>query len=474
MITASHNVPEDNGVKLVDPMGEMLEAAWEVYATTLANASTDEQLFEEYEKLAAQLKISTEITPKVIFARDTRESGPALVESLTDALKATDTEFVDHGILTTPQLHYLVRCINTEGTEEAYGEATEQGYYNKLAEAYKKLMKRVPSLGQVTVDCANGVGAPKLRRLVETIGADLLDCAVINDHIDQPSKLNYQCGADFVKTQQRLPPASHVAPLARCASLDGDADRIIYYFNDSDGNFRLLDGDKIATLAASFIGDLTKAAGLTSLRIGVVQTAYANGSSTSYITKTLGLPVVCTPTGVKHLHHAALKFDVGVYFEANGHGTVIFSKGALQDIAEHTPESPAQAVALESLKALVDLINQTVGDALSDLLMVEVILAHKRWGPKEWDGTYTDLPNRLVRVEVTDRTVFLTTDAERKLLEPVGVQEKIDALVGKYKQGRAFARASGTEDAVRVYSEAAERGEAEELARLVAEIVAQY
>jgi len=248
----------------------------------------------------------------------------------------------------------------------------------------------------------------------------------------------------------------------------------VYYFNDSDGSFRLLDGDKIATLAASFIGDLTKAAGLTSLRIGVVQTAYANGSSTSYITKALGLPVVCTPTGVKHLHHAALKFDVGVYFEANGHGTVVFSKGALQDIAEHAPESPAQAVALENLKSLVDLINQTVGDALSDLLMVEVILAHKRWGPKEWDGTYTDLPNRLVRVEVTDRTVFQTTDAERKLLEPVGVQEKIDALVGKYKQGRAFARASGTEDAVRVYSEAAERGEAEELARLVAEIVAQY
>lgn len=474
MITASHNPPEDNGVKLVDPMGEMLEGAWEAHATTLANATSDEQLFEEYNTLVSQLKINTDIKAKVIVARDTRESGPHLVQALLDALTAVDAGFVDHGILTTPQLHYLVRCINTHGARDQYGEPTEEGYYHKLANAYKQLMQGVPKLGEVTVDCANGVGAPKLRRLAEAIGKNLFECKVINDLVDEPVRLNYQCGADFVKTQQRLPPASHVAPLTRCASLDGDADRLVYYFTDADGTFRLLDGDKIATLAASFIGDLAKNAGLTSLKIGVVQTAYANGSSTSYITKTLNLPVECTPTGVKHLHHAATKFDCGVYFEANGHGTVLFSPAALQDIAEHNPESPAQYTALKNLRSLIDLINQTVGDALSDLLMVEVILAHKRWGPKEWDGTYTDLPNRLARIEVSDRTLFKTTDAERRLVEPVGVQEKIDALVGKYKQGRAFVRASGTEDAVRVYSEAAERGEAEELARLVGEIVGQY
>ena len=37
MITASHNPEEDNGVKLVDPMGEMLESSWESIATKLAN-----------------------------------------------------------------------------------------------------------------------------------------------------------------------------------------------------------------------------------------------------------------------------------------------------------------------------------------------------------------------------------------------------------------------------------------------------
>lgn len=246
----------------------------------------------------------------------------------------------------------------------------------------------------------------------------------------------------------------------------------MYYFIDSDGQFRLLDGDKIATLAASFIGLLAKNAGiLNQLRIGVVQTAYANGASTDYITKTLHLPVICTPTGVKHLHHAATQFDVGVYFEANGHGTVLFNNGALDRLANHEPQSPAQKSALESLQGLTELINQTVGDALSDLLLVEVILAHRGWGPQEWINTYTDLPNRLVRMEVRDRTIFKAVDAERRLEAPVGMQPQIDALVAKYKQGRSFVRASGTEDAVRIYAEAATRSETDDLAQKVSLLV---
>jgi phosphoacetylglucosamine mutase len=257
--------------------------------------------------------------------------------------------------------------------------------------------------------------------------------------------------------------------------LDGDADRLIYYFTNPEHGFRLLDGDKIATLAASFISDLAREAGLAEeLKIGVVQTAYANGASTKYVEKSLNLPVVCTPTGVKHLHHAAKNFDVGVYFEANGHGTVVFSQLALKAFATKLPESPAQAAALDTLKALTDLINQTVGDALSDMLLVETILAHKSWTPREWDLTYTDLPNRLVRVEVADRYIYKTTDAERKLVEPAGLQDEIDALVKKFKDGRSFARASGTEDALRVYAEAATRGEADDLASKVSALCKQY
>jgi phosphoacetylglucosamine mutase len=237
----------------------------------------------------------------------------------------------------------------------------------------------------------------------------------------------------------------------------------------------LLDGDRIATLAALFLGELGRQSGLgDKIRIGLVQTAYANGASTIYVADHLKLPVTCTPTGVKHLHHAAQQYDIGVYFEANGHGTVLFSEGALKNIAKHEPQSPAQADALEVLQACTELINQTVGDALSDMLLVEVILAHKKWTPQEWFSTYKDLPNRLVKVEVKDRSSFKTTDAERRLVAPKAVQDEIDKLVLKYKNGRSFARASGTEDAVRVYAEAATKTEADELARLVADQVKKY
>lgn len=34
-------------------------------------------------------------------------------------------------------------------------------------------------------------------------------------------------------------------------------------------------------------------------------------------------------TGVKHLHEKAEHYDIGIYYEANGHGTVIFNKNFL-------------------------------------------------------------------------------------------------------------------------------------------------
>ena len=79
---------------------------------------------------------------------------------------------------------------------------------------------------------------------------------------------------------------------------DGDADRVVYFFKNESGVFQLMDGDKIATLIAGFIKELLTESGL-DLSLGMVQTAYANGSSTKYITEKLVqkcVHVVCFTT----------------------------------------------------------------------------------------------------------------------------------------------------------------------------------
>ncbi|KAF2748058.1 Phosphoacetylglucosamine mutase [Sporormia fimetaria CBS 119925] len=475
MITASHNPPSDNGVKLVEPMGNMLQEDWEKLSTTMANKATPDDVLEYYREIAETQHINLDAPARVVVARDTRASGARLLGCLVDGLKAAGAEYKDYGFLTTPQLHYMVRCLNTEGQYDSYGTPTEKGYYEKFGAAFKHAMKGKKPSGGLIVDCANGVGGPKLNELIKYLPTKEeggLDITVINDNVIKPESLNVDCGADYVKTNQRPPPSSKAGPNDRCCSLDGDADRVVYYFKDSSNTFRLLDGDRIATLVASFLGDLVRQAGLADkITIGVVQTAYANGAATKYVEQHLKLNVECTPTGVKYLHHAAEKFDVGVYFEANGHGTVVFSDSTLRRIQKHVPGSLGQKEAWDVLRATVELINQAVGDALSDMLLVELVLAHKHWTVNEWLATYDDLPNRLLKVTVSDRNIFKTTDAERRLVSPPGVQANIDQEVQKVRQGRSFARASGTEDAVRVYAEAATRAEADGLANKVASLV---
>jgi len=199
MITASHNPAVDNGVKIVDPMGEMLEQDWEVHATALVNCATDGELIEKYNGLAAKLKIDLKGPAKVVYGRDTRPSGHKLVGALADALQATGADYVDYKILTTPQLHYLTRCINTEGTPKAYGKVSEVGYYEKLSEAFVRALKGRKINGPLTVDCANGVGGPKLSEFLKYIPKDKVsfDVKVVNDDILRPEVLNLDVSVSF-------------------------------------------------------------------------------------------------------------------------------------------------------------------------------------------------------------------------------------------------------------------------------------
>merc|ERR1712173_109999 len=88
-----------------------------------------------------------------------------------------------------------------------------------------------------------------------------------------------------------------------------------------------------------------------------------------------------------------------------------------------------------------------------------------------WSNLYKEKKSKMSKAVVKDRTVFKTTNAERTCLEPAGVQDEINVLVKKYDNGRAFVRPSGTEDVVRVYSEASTQADADKLNDDITEVV---
>ncbi|KAL2348243.1 hypothetical protein Fmac_002243 [Flemingia macrophylla] len=488
MITASHNKVSDNGVKIADPNGGMLSQRWEPFADALANAPSPQNLILLINEFVEKEGISLDGVGvvEVLLGRDTRPSGDALHEAakqgVTSIVGAVAT---DMGILTTPQLHWMVRARNMGM------RASEKDYFEQLSSSFRCLVDLVPTEkikfdgvnDKVVVDGANGVGGVKLKDLGRLLNSLAIE---VRNSSEDGGILNDGVGADYVQKEKVVPHGfGSKDAWIRCASLDGDADRLVYFIvpPESSGRIDLVDGDKILSLFALYIKEqlnfLNEKEDLNQARLGVVQTAYANGASTNYL-KQLGLEVNFTPTGVKYLHEKAAEFDIGIYFEANGHGTVLFSESFIEwleartnKISSGSKDSEGEKAALRLL-AVSKLINQAVGDALSGLLLVEVILQHMGWSIHRWNELYHDLPSRQLKVKVADRTAVVTTNAETVVVSPPGLQEAINEETDKYPQGRCFVRPSGTEDVVRVYAEASTQETADTLANSVAKLVDQF
>lgn len=489
VITASHNPVGDNGVKIVDADGGMMSQAWEPFSDALANAPSPEALVELVLQFAKDEGITLGGGPsaQVLLARDTRPTGEYLLDAAVKGINAIiGATALDMGILTTPQLHWMVRSKNKSL------KASEEDYFTQVTESFRHLLELVPDdkygdelNKKLIVDGANGIGGLKLEEIKTKLTG--LHIHVKNSGKEGEGILNESCGADFVQKEKVLPLGFGPEDIdVRCASFDGDADRLVYFRITSPGNttIDLVDGDKILSLFVLFIREQLDAINgkdnqenkVLPTRFGVVQTAYANGASTEFL-KNLGLEVAFTSTGVKYLHKKALEYDIGIYFEANGHGTVLFSDEFISRLESLTTKlssiatGSAQHQAALRLLATSQLINQAVGDALSGMLLVEAVLQHKRWSFQNWCDLYTDLPSKQLKVKVKDQTSIVTTDAERRVCQPSGLQELIDTEVANYSHGRCFVRPSGTEDVVRVYAEASTMEACDILAKSVAQHV---
>ncbi len=79
----------------------------------------------------------------VLVAHDTRPSCALLLDAFMQGVADLNGNLINYGLLTTPQLHYMVRCRNTN---MKYGQANEEGYYKKLANAFNNIWSLVISL----------------------------------------------------------------------------------------------------------------------------------------------------------------------------------------------------------------------------------------------------------------------------------------------------------------------------------------
>lgn len=361
MITASHNAVCDNGIKLVDFDGGMLAQAWEPYAELLANSDSWGDFNSNIEIIAEKESIDLTSLPLavVIFGRDTRPHSNRLSDCVQLGLSSCGAKAFNLGEVTTPQVHFVVQRLHIKflsssvellSINDDFVRATALEYFSILSNAFNELMTNVDVVdaqrGRVellVVDAAHGVGSLTLDEMIGSLSRDpkvFVEFDVRN-RCGQSFNVNDSCGAELVQ-KSVVPPrgVDSVSDKGKLiCSFDGDADRIVFHsFIDSEApNWILLDGDKIASLVSLMLArelavlgqiDSSSESFGSQFSIGVVQSAYANGASTAFF-RSQGIPVVMAKTGVKYMHHKALQFDLGVYFEANGHGTVIFSEKLL-------------------------------------------------------------------------------------------------------------------------------------------------
>ena len=419
MITASHNSYTDNGVKLMYYDGTML--------------SPEDELFmvDSVQKKVTYKSLVRKST--IIIGMDTRESSEEIKKLIIHGIRNADQEstIVELGLVTTPELHHETYRYSYHRTPPYLN-----AYFSQLSDL---------EYPHVVVDCANGVGSLRMRDIVDK---HELQNNIILHHTDitQANALNHKCGSDFVVSQgdSTFCMMDHVLH----ASLDGDADRIVCYYCEND-MFRLLDGDYISALFAYYFYKRVNTLGL---RVGVVHTAYANSRFISFI-HSLGFETRCTATGVKHLHRAAEEYDIGIYFESNGHGTVLLKDTYID----------------QDLSAF---INPLIGDGVADVFAICYVLQELDISPKQWYGLFEKLPARTYKMVVKNKDIFKTNQDQSRLISPTDLQPKLDEIM---KSGcRVFLRPSGTEDIVRMHIEGPTMSDIEETKSLVRFSMCKY
>jgi phosphoglucosamine mutase len=390
---------------------------------------------------------------RVVVVRDTRESGEMLEAAVAAGVAAAGGEALLGGVLPTPGVPLLIgrygfdlgvvlsashnpfhdngiKFFGGDGfklsdaveleieraleSPPAAGAAVGriQPLHGALEDYLRALHERFAGLDlsgrRILLDCANGATYRAAPEIFRRLGADV---DVIAGEPDGRN-INAGCGSTHVGT---LAAAVAGGGYDLGFAFDGDGDRVLA----ADRYGAVVDGDEIIALAATHLGV-----------DGVAVTVMTNYGFHAAM-ETAGIEVATTGVGDRYVLEALRERGWRLGGEQSGH---------IIDMA-FVPSGDGIAAALLALEAL----------GTGEL--------HERHAMEK-------LPQTLVNVRVTDRSIFTEAVAIQQ-----AVEREMAALEGR---GRVLLRPSGTEPLVRVMVEAPSQDEAEAVcARLVATVEAE-
>ncbi|PZO97206.1 MAG: phosphoglucosamine mutase [Corynebacterium urealyticum] len=405
---------------------------------------------------------SYERRPLAIIGRDPRVSGEMLDAAIASGLASRGVDVVRVGVLPTPAIAFLtddfgadlgvmisashnpmpdngIKFFSAGGKKlpddvedriqatmdtitEGGPTGTKIGRIISEApdgrERYLKHLKEVVSTDlkgiKVVVDTANGAASKVAPQAYEAAGAEVI--AIHNK--PNAFNINEDCGSTHIeKTQAAV--VEHGADLG--LAHDGDADRCLAV--DAEGN--VVDGDQIMALLAVGMKEEND------LRFNTLVATVMSNLGLKIAMKEQGIEVKETAVGDRYVLEELNRGDFSLGGEQSGHVVL--------------PD------------------DCTTGDGTLTGLSIMARMAKSGQSLKELASVMTVLPQVLINVPVSDKSVILNSSE---------VKEAIAAAESELGDtGRVLLRPSGTEEVFRVMVEAAEKEQARKVAGKLAAVV---
>lgn len=400
----------------------------------------------------------------VVVGRDTRRSGDMFTAAVIAGVTSTGADVLSLGVVPTPAVAHAVAnssdavggiVVSASHNPAAYngiklfgGEGRklsldDEAEIEGLLEQCPGCLPRGTSVGvvhhgaqevaaylhdlacapghsldgiRILLDCANGAGFRLGPAAFRDAGA------VVTTLFDEPDGFNINGGCGSTRPEV-LRAAMLAGDYDLGISLDGDADRVVAVSREG----QILDGDDILYILARDLKERNLLPG------NRVVTTIVNNRGLDASLKTEEVEVVHCSVGDREIMYTMQREGASLGGETSGH------------------------ILMEDFSVS--------GDAILAALMVTSVLVRTKRSVGALLEGFTKFPQVLVNVPVRDREALLGDQVIATRIE------EVEGLLGD--EGRVLVRASGTEPVVRVMVECPGAGEAERMARDLADVVSE-